>query len=204
MPLRFFLITSSIFFFTPIILDRTVNTIAKTPFMPNAFLWILAHAIALSSFIAIDWVLNEKVYYRNSGILLMPLLVGLIQMFLLWKQLRWPWVWPMLTILGIPISFLGIWWFMLCIGGGFGITQAIHLKLSGYKRVYLWILLSFIGWVSGALIWSWLSQKINPPYLWDMIGLYGTVGLAYGSSTWFALRMLVKKLSEPEVLATDH
>jgi len=172
--------------------------------MPNAFLWILAHAIALSSFITIDWVLNEKVYYRNSGILLMPLLVGLIQMFLLWKQLRWPWVWPMLTILGIPISFLGIWWFMLCIGGGFGITQAIHLKLSGYKRVYLWILLSFIGWVSGALIWSWLSQKINPPYLWDMIGLYGTVGLAYGSSTWFALRMLVKKLSEPEVLAMDQ
>lgn len=193
MPLRLFLITSSIFFFNPIILDRTVNTIAKTPSMPNAFLWILAHAIALSSFIAIDWVLNEKVYYRNSGILLMPLLVGLIQMFLLWKQLRWPWVWPMLTILGIPISFLGIWWFMLCIGGGFGITQAIHLKISGYKRVYLWILFSFIGWVGGALSWSWLSQMISPPYLWDMIGLYGTVGLAYGLSTWLALHMLIRK-----------
>ncbi|MSR51213.1 MAG: hypothetical protein CK551_00245 [Planctomycetaceae bacterium] len=167
--------------------------------MPNAFLWILAHAIALSSFIAIDWSLNEKVYYRNSGILLMPLLVGLIQMLLLWHQLRWPWVWPILTILGIPISFLGIWWFMLCIGGGFGIAQALLLKISGYKRVYLWILLSFSGWVSGALFWSWLSQQIQPPYFWDMIGLYGSVGLAYGSSTWLALGMLVKKLSEPEV-----
>ncbi len=94
--------------------------------------------------------LNEKVYYRNSGILLMPLLVGLIQMLLLWNQLRWPWVWPILTILGIPLSFLGIWWFMLCIGGGFGVTQSIHLKLSGYRRVYLWILLSFSGWVAVA------------------------------------------------------
>ena len=88
---------------------------------------------------------------------------------------------------------------MLCIGGGFGITQAILLKLSGYKRVSLWILMSFIGWVAGALFWSALSQEINPPYFWDMIGLYGSVGLAYGSSTWLALRMLVKKLSEPEV-----
>lgn len=182
-----------------IILDQTLNTTIKTTAMPNAFLWILAHAIALSSFIAIDWVLNEKVYYRNSGILILPLLVGLIQMLLLWKQLRWPWVWPILTILGIPLSFLGIWWFMLCIGGGFGVTQSIHLKLSGYRRVYLWILLSFSGWVSGALAWSWLSQQIQPPYFWDMIGLYGSVGLAYGTSTWFALRMLKRKLSEPEV-----
>ena len=176
-----------------------MNTTVKTTALPNALLWILAHAIALSSFIAIDWVLNEKVYYRNSGILILPLLVGLIQMLLLWKQLRWPWVWPILTILGIPLSFLGIWWFMLCIGGGFGVTQSIHLKLSGYRRVYLWILLSFSGWVSGALAWSWLSQQIQPPYFWDMIGLYGSVGLAYGTSTWFALRMLKRKLSEPEV-----
>lgn len=167
--------------------------------MPNAFLWILAHALALSSFIAIDWHFNEKVYYRNSGILLMPLLVGLIQMFYLWHRLRWPWVWPILTILGIPISFLGIWWFMLCIGGGFGITQAILLKLSGYKRVYLWILMSFSGWVAGALFWSALSQQIQPPYFWDMIGLYASVGLAYGLSTWLALGMVKRKLSEPEV-----
>jgi len=167
-----------------------LNTTVKTTTLPSAFLWILAHAIALSSFIAIDWVLNEKVYYRNSGILILPLLVGLIQMLLLWKQLRWPWLWPILTILGIPLSFLGIWWFMLCIGGGFGITQTIHLKISGYKRVYLWILLSFLGWVVGALAWSWLSQEIQPPYFWDMIGLYASVGLAYGLSTWLALRML--------------
>jgi hypothetical protein len=106
-----------------------LNNAVKTTTLPSAFLWILAHAIALSSFIAIDWVLNEKVYYRNSGILILPLLVGLIQMLLLWKQLRWPWLWPILTILGIPLSFIGIWWFMLCIGGGFGVTQAIHLKL---------------------------------------------------------------------------
>ena len=176
-----------------------MNTTIKTTALPNAFLWILAHAIALSSFIAIDWVLNEKVYYRNSGILILPLLMGLIQMSLLWKQLRWAWLWPILTILGIPLSFLGIWWFMLCIGGGFGVTQAILLKLSGYKRVYLWILLSFLGWVVGALAWSWLSQQIQPPYFWDMIGLYGSVGLAYGSSTWLALGLLVKKLSKPEV-----
>lgn len=179
-----------------IILDQTLNTTIKTTNLPNAFLWILAHAIALSSFIAIDWVLNEKVYYRNSGILILPLLVGLIQMLLLWHQLRWAWLWPILTILGIPLSFIGIWWFMLCIGGGFGVTQAIHLKLSGYKRVYLWILLSFIGWVVGALAWSWLSQEIQLPYFWDMIGLYASVGLAYGSSTWLALRMLKRKLSE--------
>ena len=172
-----------------------MNTTIKTTNLPNAFLWILAHAIALASFIAIDWVLNEKVYYRNSGILILPLLMGLIQMLLLWHLLRWPWVWPILTIFGIPLSFFGIWWFMLCIGGGFGITQAIHLKISGYKRVYLWILLSFMGWVSGAFAWSWLSQEIQPPYFWDMIGLYGSVGLAYGLSTWFALRMLKRKLA---------
>jgi hypothetical protein len=176
-----------------------LNTTIKTTNLPNTFFWILAHAIALSSFIAIDWVLNEKVYYRNSGILLLPLLMGLIQMLLLWHQLRWAWLWPILTILGIPLSFIGIWWFMLCIGGGFGVTQAIHLKISGYKRVYLWILLSFIGWVVGALAWSWLSQQIQPSYFWDMIGLYASVGLAYGSSTWLALSMLVKKLSEPKV-----
>lgn len=181
-----------------LILDRTLNTTIKISTLPNAFLWILAHAIALSSFIAIDWVLNEKVYYRNSGILILPLLMGLIQMLLLWHQLRWPWLWPILTILGIPLSFIGIWWFMLCIGGGFGITQAIHLKISGYRRVYLWILLSFLGWVVGALAWSWLSQEIQLTYFWDMIGLYASVGLAYGSSTWLALRMLVKKLSEPK------
>lgn len=161
--------------------------------MPNALLWIFAHAIALASFIAIDWFLNEKVYYRNSGILLMPLLVGFIQMLLLWKHLRWPWIWPILTILGIPLSFLGIWWFMLCIGGGFGVAQAIHLKLSGHKRVYLWISLSFIGWVAGALFWSALSQEIQPLYFWDMIGLYVSVGLAYGSSTWLAFWLLMKK-----------
>ena len=81
---------------------------------------------------------------------------------------------------------------MLCIGGGFGVTQAIHLKISGYKRVYLWILLSFIGWVVGALAWAWLSQELQPSYFWDMIGLYGSVGVAYGSSTWLALSMLKK------------
>ena len=106
-----------------IILDQTLNTTIKTTNLPNAFLWILAHAIALASFIAIDWVLNEKVYYRNSGILLLPLLIGLIQMLLLWHHLRWAWLWPILTILGIPLSFIGIWWFMLCIGGGFGVTH---------------------------------------------------------------------------------
>lgn len=167
--------------------------ITKNFSQPNAFTWILLHTLALSSFIAIDWFLNEKVYHRNSGIVLMPLMVGLIQMFFLRRQLRWPWLWPILTILGIPLSFLGIWWFMLCIGGGFGITQAIHLKLSGYKRVYIWIFLSFIGWVSGALYWSWLSQVFQPPYFWDMIGLYATVGMAYGSSTWLASGLMVNK-----------
>jgi hypothetical protein len=30
-----------------------------------------------------------------------------------------------------------------------------------------------------------------------MIGLYASVGLAYGSSTLLALRMLIRKLAEP-------
>jgi hypothetical protein len=167
---------------------------------PNPFLWVLLHTLCLSSLIALDWFLNEKVYYRNSGILLMPLLVGLVQMYLLWPKLRWPWLWPILTILGIPLSFLGIWWFMLCIGGGFGITQGIHLKISGYKRVYLWIFLSFIGWVTGALFWSWLSQIIQPSNFWDMVGLYATVGLAYGLATWLALSLLVKRIVRPMAL----
>lgn len=160
--------------------------------LPNRSLWILFHTISLPCFISADWFLTP-IASKNYSLIVLPLIIGIGQMLLLWNQLRWPLLWPFLTILGMPLSFLGIWWFMLCIGGGFGITQAIQLKLSGYKRVYLWILLSFIGWVAGALIWSALSQQINPTYFLDMIGLYASVGLAYGLSSWVAFSMLVKK-----------
>ncbi len=159
--------------------------------LPNCSLWILFHAVSLPCFISADWFLTP-VASKNYGLIILPLIIGIGQMLLLWDQLRWPLLWPFLTILGMPLSFLGIWWFMLCIGGGFGLFQAIHLWFSGYRRNYLWWLASFIGWICGALIWSTLSNSIELKVneLYEMIGLYIMIGLAYGSSIYFALRLM--------------
>lgn len=84
---------------------------------------------------------------------LAPALLGLIQWAVLHPQLqRWGWFWIPACYLGVGFAFLGMWWFLLCLGLGWGLAQAPLLAAARLRRTWLWVPASGLGWAGGLLL----------------------------------------------------
>jgi len=94
-------------------------------------------------------------------LLAVPAVGGLIQWACLHVRLgRWGWLWIPACYLGVFLSFLGMWWFLLCVGLGVGLAQAPLLSLARMPRVWLWPLAGGVGWCLGMGIGMWTESLL--------------------------------------------
>jgi hypothetical protein len=143
--------------------------------------WAMAHCgLAVAVFTLGQWMPLPQ----NIELYALPIGLGVVQVILLRRSLRW-WslAWVPASLLGLFLSFLGIWWFLLCIGLGMGTTQAMVLAAARVRRSWLWPLASGIGWVVGMLASQSVVALLEPLVgreRFYIVATYGTTTFVYG------------------------
>lgn len=123
--------------------ERSIQLVARWA------LWACAHALmAVAVFTLGRWTPLRE----NVELFALPIGLGAVQAILLRRSLRW-WsiAWIPASLLGLFLSFAGIWWYLLCIGLGMGTTQSLVLAAAGTRRSWVWPLASGVGWMVGML-----------------------------------------------------
>lgn len=149
--------------------------------------WSLAPALLLLGLgLAAPW----QPVSTNLLLFLAPALLGLIQWMALYPHLKqWGWLWIPACYLGVGFSFLGMWWFLLCLGCGWGAAQTPLLGAARVRRVWIWPPASGLGWLAGMLAGSPLD--FTPPGQADealrLTLLYSVATLLYSVATAAAL-----------------
>lgn len=154
--------------------------------------WIAAHAAALVGIHVVAWAAGDR--WGNWLLYAIPLAIGAVQWAFLRRDLGW-WggLWLPASVIGLFLSFLGIWWFLLVIGAGMGIAQAPILAASGFRRWWIWVPASAAGWFGGMMLGSLVDGLAGAVAGTDavrMIVLYGVTALVYGSLTAAALHAM--------------
>lgn len=118
-------------------------------FLARVAIWSMAHGgMAMALFAADGWFPQ----FNNAGAYALPVGVAMVQSVLLFKALRgWTIAWVPASLLGVFLSFLGIWWYLMFIGLGMGTTQALVLAAARLRRSWLWPLTGGTGWFLGML-----------------------------------------------------
>lgn len=162
--------------------------------------WVVAHVAAMVGIHVLAWWAGDR--WGNRLLYAIPLAIGAVQWAFLRRDLGW-WggLWLPASLLGLFISFLGIWWFLLVIGAGMGIAQAPILAAGGFRRWWAWVPASAAGWfggmIVGSLVDSFVDSFLDGPAeavagtdAVRMIVLYGVTALVYGSLTAAALHVM--------------
>lgn len=158
----------------------------------SAWRWVGAHVAVMLGIHMLDGFLDD----RLSGCLLygFPLAIGMVQLAFLHADLRWlSLLWLPACIAGLFLSFFGIWWFLLLLGAGLGIAQAPLLAMSGYRRSWIWVAASGLGWLIGMIVGSFVSQSFPRAMGGEhthVIMLHAVTALVYAASTAAALHLM--------------
>ena len=157
-----------------------------------ALRWIVSHVAAVLAMDVLDGFLDDQ----WDGLLLygLPLAIGAVQVAFLHATLRSLCVlWLPACIVGLFLSFLGIWWFLLMLGAGLGTAQAPLLSMSGFRRCWIWVAASGLGWFIGMILGSFVSQSL-PDAMGDgrthLTVLSAVTAIVYGASTAAALHVM--------------
>lgn len=155
--------------------------------------WVAAHVAAMVGIHVVAWCVGD----RGGNLLLyaIPLVIGAVQWAFLRRDLGW-WggLWLPASLLGLFISFLGAWWFLVVIGAGMGTAQAPILAVSGFRRWWAWVPASAAGWFGGMMFGSVvddLAGAVAGTETVRMIVLYGVIAMVYGSLTAAALHVML-------------
>lgn len=163
-----------------------------------AWKWPLAHGCFFAAFTVADWFLAEIQLPKHHDMISLPVLLGLLQWWLLRGTLQKGFLLPVVNLAGLTLSFLGVWIFPALIGLGLGLAQALFLKLQGFQRTGYWIIACFSGWILGAIAWGFLldHREVFPqkvPLVDALLQPLLGAGIGYGLSTALALGLLKKK-----------
>jgi hypothetical protein len=144
-------------------------------------MWAVAHGATAVALFSIGQFVPLA---SNVELYMLPIGLGAVQAILLRKSLRW-WMlaWVPASLLGLFLSFFGIWWFLLCIGLGMGTTQAMVLSAARVRRSWLWPFSSGAGWIIGMFVGHPLSQQLSAlvGQEWlEMAAVYGVTTFIYG------------------------
>ncbi len=155
--------------------ERSIQLVARWS------LWAGAHAVmAVAVFALGRWTPLRE----NVELFALPLGLGTVQAILLRRSLRW-WsiAWIPASLLGLFLSFAGIWWYLLCIGLGMGTTQSLVLAAAGTRRSWIWPLMSGVGWLVGMIssqsVVKQLEQRFGQSDL-EIVAVYVTTTFVYG------------------------
>ena len=163
-------------------------------FFARVATWALTHAGMAIGLFAVDRWFPP---YNNAGTYALPVGLAVVQSVLLLKALRgWTIVWVPASLLGVFLSFLGIWWYLLFIGLGMGTTQALVLAAARLRRSWLWPLTGGVGWflgmlAGGAVTDAFIRNSAYPQLLLPV--LYTTATLVYGAFLGSTASLLVKR-----------
>lgn len=162
--------------------------------------WGMAHVAAMIGVHVVAWAAGDS--GGNLLLYAIPLAIGAVQWAFLRRDLGW-WggLWLPSSVLGLFLSFLGVWWFLLVIGAGMGIAQAPILAVSGFRRWWAWVPASAAGWFGGMMLGSLVVSVVGSGVdglagagagaeAARMIVLYGVTALVYGSLTAAALHLM--------------
>lgn len=162
--------------------------------------WVAAHVAAMVGIHVVAWWAGDR--GENRLLYAIPLAIGAVQWVFLRRDLGW-WggLWLPASLLGLFISFLGIWWFLPVIGAGMGIAQSPILAVGGFRRWWAWVPASAAGWFGGMIVGSVIDSFVDSFVVGvagavagtdavRMIVLYGVTAMVYGSLTAAALHVM--------------
>ncbi len=162
---------------------------SPTPFRLSTLgAWVAAHAATIPLLLMATAAMAGG---DNPAFFGLPVGFGLVQILFLRRQIRFAWLWPVLTVVGSFLAmFLGLGWFWIpAMGLGFGVAQLPLLIGRGYRFAQLWILCSGLGWVAGFLLNPLMDRVLalfvgrppsGSPAFWT---LYLPVAITYSAAT---------------------
>lgn len=163
-------------------------------FLARVAIWSMAHGGTAVALLAVDGWFPQ---FNNAGAYALPVGIAVVQAALLFKALRaWTIVWVPASLLGVFLSFLGIWWYLMFIGLGMGTTQTLVLAAARLRRSWLWPMTGGTGWFLGMLAGTavtdaFLRNTAYPQFVLPV--LYTTTAVVYGAFLGAAASVLGKR-----------
>lgn len=158
----------------------------------HATAWVASHVAAL---VSIQWLAPLAGGISPNWLLYgIPLSVGVVQWAFLSKYLRWHGLlWLPACLAGVFLSFFGSWWFLCVLGTGLGVAQSPILAWSGFRRSWMWVPASGVGWFIGMILGSSVQDLFGAILDTEearMSVLWGSTALVYGALTAAALQLM--------------